>query len=301
MDIQAIGQIKEFKQLLDEGILTQEEFNIEKAKLMGTYVEPKQEEANNEPEEPQVVKEYRELEEQGVPTQEESLIELDKPESPRGEMYDTNEGNVASKQKKTSNETKVEAPVLKTEEDSGTTKALIVFGLFMLLIIGIIVFVSNNNKDSYSSSTNSTYNYLENLNETSIESDGNEDIISETPVQDDKGGIEDCNGFFSQKQNPGEELEYDEVSFELKYSNGEITATDAFVYRLCDADFMTGTYSNGVLTLTDNSSEGKHLKFVLNHVSKGVFSGYYEYDDWDVNTNKPIPGGFRHNVTLKRY
>ena len=49
MDTKVVGQLKELKQLLDKGIITQEEFNVEKAKLMGTYVEPKREDSQTTP------------------------------------------------------------------------------------------------------------------------------------------------------------------------------------------------------------------------------------------------------------
>ena len=71
MAIQIIEKIKEIKQLLDEGILTQEEFNVEKAKLMEKYVKPIQGDTQIQSklvqsEESQEVRELRELKEQGI-------------------------------------------------------------------------------------------------------------------------------------------------------------------------------------------------------------------------------------------
>jgi hypothetical protein len=147
MAIQIIEKIKEIKQLLDEGILTQEEFNVEKAKLMEKYVKPIQgdtliQSKLVQSEESREVRELRELKEQGILTQEEYLSELDRVKSSKDEITNVNVNKSVSSQIETPTKTKILTS--KSDEDSSSTKGLLIFGAIILLIFGIIVYVKNN-------------------------------------------------------------------------------------------------------------------------------------------------------------
>ena len=277
MAIQIIEKIKEIKQLLDEGILTQEEFNVEKAKLMEKYVKPIQGDTQIQSklvqsEESQEVRELRELKEQGILTQEEYLLELDRVKSSKDEITNVNVNKSVSSQIETPTKTKILTS--KSDEDSSSTKGLLIFGAIILLIFGIIVYVIKDNNAGSSG-------LVENADK--VGSEENSGVARDVFVTPDlaffdlRGHVKSCSGsdnlFFTQSGIHN----FTESGTLI----GEVNEENGF-------EQLPLSRENGIIAYADrghyafsySSDEGKLEKYIYRHMNEG-YDVTYIYDSND--------------------